>query len=379
MKKILLILSVAVILVSCGGKNKNKFTINGNVKGIDSGMVYLQKTEAGTWTKLDSTNITEGKFTFKGNVATPEMWYLTFKGKQLNFPFFVENSEIDLTVYADSIDKSVVKGSETFNVYKNYIGQAEVINKKMDDLYTEYKKAREVNDTALMNKLDAASTEMDKEMKKLIVDFTKANNKSVVAPYLIIKNSWQFELKELEDISATFDTTLNASGYYQSVMKRIDILKKVAIGQPAVDFTMNDSLGNPISLSSFWGKYLLVDFWASWCGPCRGENPNVVKAYQRYNKKGFDILGVSFDKDRAKWIKAIKDDNLTWTHVSDLQGWGNAAGKLYGINSIPANVLFDKNQKIIAKNLRGEELLDKLAELLGAPAFTKPGKTIKKK
>ncbi len=378
MRKFALLLLIGAILASCAGK-KDSYTISGKIIGIDSGLVYLQKFNVSDWVKIDSAKLEKGLFTFKGKTEMPEMWFVTVKDKQVFLPVFVENSNISVEVYADSIDKANITGSLTHDLYKKYQKQSDSLNKLMEAVYKRYKEAKDQNDTIGMKKADSISESLDKAVKFNVIQFAKANSKSVVGPYLIMRSAWQFDLPDLEDVAASFDTSLNHSSYVETIKKRIDILKAVQIGQVAPDFTMNDSTGKAVSLSSLRGKILLVDFWASWCGPCRAENPNVVKAYQAYSKKGFDVLGVSFDRDHNKWVNATKADGLTWNHVSDLQGWGNAAGKIYGIMSIPANVLLDKDQKIIARNLRGEDLTKKLEELLGpATPVKKPASKGKK-
>ena len=158
----------------------------------------------------------------------------------------------------------------------------------------------------------------------------------------------------------------------KSLKENIEIAKKTGVGKIAMDFTQDDTLGKPVSLSSLRGRYLLVDFWASWCGPCRAENPNLVKVFHKYKDKGFHILGVSLDRpgQKEKWMKAIHDDGLEWTQVSDLQFWNNAVAKQYGIQAIPQNLLLDPEGKIIAKNIRGEELEQKVSEVVdGKKAF----------
>jgi len=175
-----------------------------------------------------------------------------------------------------------------------------------------------------------------------------------------------FEVNELEDAANSTDKSIANNKFVKLLKGRVATLKRVQVGQPFIDITQADPKGNPVSLSSVVknNKYVLVDFWASWCQPCRRENPNVVVAYQKYHDKGFTVFGVSFDNRKDDWIKAIQDDGLAWTQVSDIKGWGNAAGKLYGIQSIPQNVLIGPDDKIIARNIRGEALQNKLKELL---------------
>lgn len=364
MKNSALFLLLVFLAAACGPA-KDRFTLSGTVKGADTGMVYLQKIDQDKWVNVDSAKLEKGAFTFKGKVTAPEMWHILMMDGQVMVPVFIENAPITVEIYADSVEKSTVTGSATHDIYKSYLALNDKINVRMDSVYEDYKKAKEAHDTAAMKRADSVSNLLDGEMKKQLVDFVKSHPATVVSPYLVVRNSWQFELPELEEVAASLDTSLASTTYAQNISKRIAILKSVEVGQTAPDFEMADSTGKQVRLSSLKGKVLLVDFWASWCSPCRAENPNVVKAYKAYNKKGFDVLGVSFDQNRDKWIRATKDDNLTWAHVSDLKGWGNAAGKLYGINSIPANVLLDKDQKIIGRNLRGEDLMKKLEEVLG--------------
>lgn len=376
MNKLSIFLLVSIFLISCARKN-DSYTIKGNVTGVDTGMIILQKYETDQWVKIDSTRIENGKFTFKGTTALPEMWYLTIKEKQVFVPLFVENSMIDVEVFADSIDKVNIKGSISHDIYKRY----QELNKSLDlqiaEVYKEWKKAKEIKDSVMMRQTDSISTVLDGQMKQNLVDFIKNNNQTVVSPYLIIRNAWQFNLQELQEMINGLDTSLEASVYMQQLKARVELLKSVDIGQPAPDFTIPDTTGNPFTLSSLQGGYLLIDFWASWCSPCRAENPNVVKAFQMYSSKDFKVLGVSLDRDHDKWMEAIRDDKLTWTHVSDLKGWGNTVGKRYGIMSIPANVLLDPDRKIVARNLKGEELVKKLEEFLGPAIKLKKVKTVK--
>ncbi|MBO9729990.1 MAG: TlpA family protein disulfide reductase [Chitinophaga sp.] len=230
-------------------------------------------------------------------------------------------------------------------------------------------KASLAKDTALEHALTEQFNWLFDDMTERIKLLVKMNQHTPVLMYALDflhpRKDKDLILAEISRLSKEFPWLAEAKQKKIDMERAEAIAKKTAIGVTAMDFSQNNTTGKPVKLSDYRGKYVLLDFWASWCGPCRAENPNVLDNYEKYHSKGLEILGVSLDDKKDAWLKAIKDDGLEWAHVSDLKGWKNAVAKEYNINAVPSNFLLDKEGKIIAKDLRGEELSQKLAEIFG--------------
>lgn len=354
-----------IITSSCSHKSDNNYTVSFRLTGIDTSWLIMQQRKDGNWVKIDSVKLENGKGKISGYTKSPAFYYINLKNTRNYMSLFIEPGEITVTADAGTFNKPVVEGSESQKLYSTLDDKLIKFDKKAGDLGLQYQQAKQNKDDELAKKIVDEYDQLETEKARAIVDFAVANNTSVVAPFVMMNYSYLFDLNDLKKVNDTLDVSITGSEYATSLNNRVKTLENVEIGHPFPDFTLNDPNGNPVALSSVAGKgnYVLVDFWASWCKPCRAENPNVVKAFNTYHDKGFDIFGVSLDKDHDKWVKAISDDHLAWTQVSDLKYWGSTAGKLYGVQSIPHNVLIDPKGIIIAQNLRGEDLNARLAKI----------------
>lgn len=365
MKKAFCLSIFLALLAACS--TEPRYLISGNIEGADSVTFLLQKRVNGQMINLDSALAIRGSFKMKGgSVRYPEMVLLLARDTRMRISFYLENSEINITGTLDSLFAAKITGSKTHDEYTGFVDSNNQLSEKYAEIYNEYQIARQNNDTALISKLERDAEAVEEEMTALQKDFIKSNPSSYVAPSILAQLSYSMEGSEIESFINSMDTAVANTDIIKDLKEQVVKKKAVEIGKKAPDFTLNDPEGNPVSLYSKLGpKLLLVDFWAAWCGPCRVENPNLVKVYKEFNRKGFDVFGVSLDQKRDDWVSAISDDKLTWTHVSDLQFWNNAAARLYAVNSIPANFLLDENGIIIGKNLREEALYNKVKEVLG--------------
>lgn len=373
-------ISMLFVLVSANGFAQKGFTISGDVSKVKDQVakVYLNYYADGKST-MDSAEVKDGKFSFTGTLTDPVMGSLRAKYQEVTGAksmkaisynrdikqVFLENSKIKI-VSVDSFANATIKGSKSHAAYiswtdltKEETAQSAALNKE----YSEYYKKK---DQAGMDKIDAAFDKLTEQKNIKNKQYLKDNASSPIAMFVLKQYAgYDINADDVEPLFLALPEQLRASPAGKDMAEKLETAKKTGIGKMAMDFTQNDTLGNPVSLSSFRGKYVLIDFWASWCGPCRQENPNVVKAFNAYNSKGFTVLGVSLDQPTAKdkWMKAIHDDKLTWTQVSDLKYWKNDVAVQYGIQAIPQNYLIDPQGKIVGKNLRGEALNKKLAEI----------------
>ncbi|HWK07759.1 MAG TPA: TlpA disulfide reductase family protein [Puia sp.] len=370
MKKIFILLTLLANLA--GFAQSPNLTIHATIKDLKAGSVVYWRSISGT--EKDSVKSAEGGFDIRTTIPEGEgnMYFIqigTAYTEQSTMVLYLEKGKVEIRGEGPMFEKAKLSGSaftQEFNAYNDFmdkdslVASAKELNKKYRELYMN-------KDSIGMAKLRPQMEKADSVRIVLSKQWVQQHPSTPVSAYVLcyrLRGSMSFD--ELEIALGKLSPAAKDNQPAKDIAHRIAVNKLTGIGQTALDFTQEDTAGRPVSLKDFRGKYVLVDFWASWCHPCRMENPNVVKAFADYKDKNFTVLSISLDRPGQKeaWLKAIHEDHLDWTHVSDLKFWNNAVAKLYDIQSVPSNLLIGPDGKILAKDLHGEELEKKLTEIL---------------
>ena len=358
MRKLLLsIVAASMTLAACNAQSGYKVT--GTVEGMPDGKAIIATVNSSTLDTLAKADVKNGSFEFTGNVSEPTGAYIMVIGQRGAIPFMLENANITISAGQAGL---TVTGSEGQKIYDQFMAINATAQQEAMKLQQEYQAAN--GDQAKIQAIQEAYAKLMTDVQAKETELIKANPDSYVSAFVIASGMGQMEYEQLKERYNLLGEKAKAGAQGKAIAAQIAKLESTAIGQIAPNFTITTPEGESISLYDIKGKVKLIDFWASWCGPCRGENPHVVEIYKEYHPKGLEIFGVSLDNNKEAWVKAIADDGLVWKHGSDLKGWQSAPAQLYSVTGIPHTVLLDENNKIIAKNLRGDELKQKIAELL---------------
>ena len=379
-KKIILLLSVVAVLISCNKAGKNEYIVTGNIKGIDNGKsVTLEvQDETGQLKTISTVKVENGKFTFKGSAKEPEMYLVQVEKVEGKVPFILENGDIEMTINKDSVNITKVSGTYNNDELTGYKENGMKIQKKMmkfqKDNMSKMNEAQQKKDTVVINSLRKEYSKFQEEFVKQSEDYLKTHPKAFISALIIegMFNQMIPDVVKIKKYYTALDKSVQDTKHGKSIKTKLDLIAKpaaaagsVEVGSVAPDFTAPNPDGKPISLKESLGKVTIIDFWASWCNPCRAENPNNVALYALLHAKGLNIIGVSLDKDAAKWKEAIAKDKLTWNQISNLKFWDEPIAVTYNVKSIPATFVLDATGKIVAKDLTGAALKAKVIELLG--------------
>ena len=359
-------LAVVIIMIVAGAfgppRPRPGYTIQGTIQGITNGTAYLTH-EYDYKDHTDSAIIKDGRFMLRGRLPEPLLCTLRVSGSQQIRIFFVENTTMQVTGTVAKLFDARISGGVEQNIWNGFNKvQREVIGAKVMEVR---KRPRQAGDSSAHKLSPKDMAEIDVVKDSVMRSFVTAHTNSVATARIIYEMYIMYpDYKRAGALYALLNNNIKNCNYARRIHQNINATDKTVIGAIAPGFTLPDTTGKMISLASFKGKYVLVDFWASWCGPCRKENPYLVKAYHRFHAKSFEIISISIDASKKSWCTAIQTDSLPWIHVSDLKAGQGPVPDAYGVKSIPKNVLLDKAGKIIARNLRGEELEKKLEEVL---------------
>ncbi len=361
---------LTISLISCN-KNSDSYKLEGDAVGFADGTeVFVYTLENKQPKPIDTLLVKEGKFSavYPKTETTP-LNFMRIGDLNASILFFPENEDIKATIYKDSIQASRVVGGKQNASYSGFADQMKTFNKRKQASMELFRAAKEVNDTDAIAKIQSDNLNLMAEETEYKKRFLEENKHSLFSVMLISEMASRQEITptEASEYLEKMDSKIISSDLAQDLKTNLDAVKKADLGNPAPNFSAPTPTGETMSLKDALGKYTIIDFWASWCKPCRIENPNVVKVYNKYHDKGLNIISVSLDKadQKDKWIQAIKDDKMDWYHVSNLQFWQDPIAQQYSVRSIPATFLLDENGIIIDKDLRGAALEAKIATLLG--------------
>ena len=364
--KIILLFFATLMVKMTSAQKSHSVSLSGDISDLKSGKIYLSTIDADHKIS-DSTFLKNGKFTFTEKINEPTFFVLKIAGIQNQTAVFLEPGTITFKGSKDSLQKGKLTGSKSENEWKEWSAAWNKIARQAGPMYQRLDSVTQkgkVKESAAERKIfDDGMQSLNDQTAVAVTSFIKKHPQSPVGPFIIYDRYISYPNPQMADKTyALLGTKAKESYYGKKIKEYQQIAAKTAVGSYP-DFAIADTSGKLLKLSDLRGKYVLVDFWASWCLPCRKENPNVVNAYRKYHDKGLEIVGVSLDTKKASWIKAINMDNLTWHHVSDLKGWQSAIVKEYGITVVPTNFLLDKKGKVVAKNLREDALQEKLGQI----------------